>query len=111
MDSMIMPWQLVLYPFVAVLDVDLPLKPDSREVGSVFTVPLRNVFGSKPEEYHLKLKPEPCEDFPFERIPGGRDYNWIEGRLPELFYEFQDQTVWGITARVTSHFADVVTGS
>ena len=108
LDVMIMPWPLVVYPYVSVLEMDAPLETDSEEVEELFTVSIDALLNSEPEEYKLRLRPEPEDDFPFERIPKGRNYDWSEGYLPELFFEFHGRTVWGITARITNLFRNIL---
>lgn len=108
LDVMVMPWQLVLHPFVAFINPTSTIDPNSREVDQVFTVSLNRILQCKPQKYHLKLHPEPCEGFPYHRIPEGKDYDFSEGQLPEFFYEFQGHTIWGITARLVNHFSDLI---
>lgn len=106
-DSMLIPWQLEIRSFVGWLNEN-NFQPDTTEVAEVFTVPLETIHDQEPQEHEVELVPDPGENFPYDRIPGGRDYNWQPRRIPELFYEFKGRTVWGITARVLQRFLDVI---
>lgn len=106
-DSMLVPWELEIKSYVGWLEED-DFRPDTTEVEEVFTVPLKEIRDQDPQEHEVELIPEPGENFPYERIPRGRDYNWRPRRLPELFYEFKGRTVWGITARILEQFVDVI---
>ena len=54
----------------------------------------------------MEVKPDP--DFPYELIPGGRDYPWRTRKFPEHFYRYQDRVIWGLTASVLAHFIDLL---
>lgn len=73
------------------------------EVAEVFTVPLEFFQSTSPKQYfnHIELQPE--ENFPFDKIPGGKDYPWAKGKYEVLFYEYDGHVIWGITARILYH--------
>ena len=58
------------------------------EVSDVFTVPLEFFQNNQPEQYYNKIQILPEDDFPFDKIPGGRDYPWAKGKYEVLFYEY-----------------------
>lgn len=110
-DSMLIPWQLEIKSFVGWVDRFQDVQPDETEVDEVFTVSLQEAINQEPETYDVEMQPSPEEDFPYERIPRGRDYNWRPRRLPEYFYDFNGRTVWGITARFLKRFLEVLSAS
>ena len=75
-----------------------------EEVDHVFTVPLDWLLSHEPEVYGTVLTTIPDEDFPFDRIPGGRDYPWRRRRTEVWFYQYGDETIWGLTARILHTF-------
>lgn len=88
-----------VYPFAGrVLDYTDTF--DRTETGGILRVPLAFFQGTEPEVYVVDLVTEPREDFPFERIPGGRGYPWTKKPYEMLFYQYEGQTIWGMTARV-----------
>ena len=37
--------------------------------------------------------------FPYERIENGKDYGFRDYKVPELFYNYEGKTIWGLTAQ------------
>lgn len=80
------------------------------EVAEVFTVPLIFFLETEPERHIAYLNEVPADDFPFDRIVGGRNYGWINGQRDILFYDYQGHTIWGITAKLVHAFAEIIKG-
>lgn len=89
------------------------------EVGQVFTLPLSWILENDPEIYRIQLERRMPGVFPYELVPGGRDYKWREqssfipfySKAVPLFWEKGSGTagfpvLWGATARVTWIFAN-----
>lgn len=70
------------------------------EVAETFTVPLEFFQNTQPERYFNKVNMHPEDDFPFEKVPGGRDYPWARGKYEVLFYEYDGHIIWGLTAKI-----------
>jgi 8-oxo-dGTP pyrophosphatase MutT (NUDIX family) len=83
--------QFVMTPFVGIVDPRPRLVPDSREVDRVFDVALSELLD--PEIYRSEI-------WQF----------WGEARLMH-FFDLEDETVWGATARVLADFLAVLTGT
>lgn len=77
------------------------IQPNPREVDHVFAVPLDFFFKEKPRAYDLGTYLEVPESFPFQAIPGGRDYPWTLTKERIYFYYWQDYVIWGMTAGLT----------
>lgn len=77
------------------------------EVAEILKVPLTFLKRTKPELHDIMWIPEMSEDFPFEKIYGGRDYAWREQRSRVRFYEYGRHVIWGITARILEDFVDM----
>ncbi len=80
------------------------------EVESVFRVPLSFFLENEPEVYHTSMKVVPREDFPYERIHGGRDYAWRERTEEVFFYKYGKYDIWGMTAKMAHGFAKLFFG-
>lgn len=93
---------MVLYPFIGELDIKSldELAPNGDEVSRVFSVPLYFFLDHEPEVYRLPLKVELVDDFPYDKIPGGRDYPWRRGKDKIRFYDTDEAVIWGLTARI-----------
>jgi len=50
------------------------------EVGKVFLVPLSFFLENEPDVYQNDVILKHPENFPYNKIPGGRGYNWKSGR-------------------------------
>ncbi|GAK11350.1 CoA pyrophosphatase [Geomicrobium sp. JCM 19039] len=106
LDRWLTPYGIVVYPHVFLID-PTPLAPND-EVEELFTVPIADLLKQAPERIPIPLRPEPPEDFPYERIAGGRNYPFRTAKLPELFYEHEGRHIWGLTARILEHFLEVL---
>ncbi|OPL08888.1 MAG: hypothetical protein AVO33_08205 [delta proteobacterium ML8_F1] len=111
-DTIVTPFNMIVYPFVGTLEIqsldELAINPD--EVDHVFTVPLR-FFESHEPEIHYGLNHFAFrEDFPYDRIPFGDRYPWKTGKYPVHFYTYGEHVIWGITARITFNFINIIKG-
>jgi 8-oxo-dGTP pyrophosphatase MutT (NUDIX family) len=108
LDYMISPFGMIIYPFVGFINNPKTIVPNPAEVGEIFTVPLSFFFNNEPEIYHIEFKAEPEVNFPFDLIVGGENYNWRTRGLEEYFYRYEGKVIWGLTARILSHFIEVI---
>ena len=42
----------------------------------------------------------PTDNFPFDKVAGGKEYPWARGEYEVLFYEYDDRIIWGLTAKI-----------
>lgn len=96
-----------IFSFVGKIIDNTKIVPN-EEVSEVFTVPLSYLMNYEPEIHYIQVKIQPEEEFPFELIPDGRDYKWRNVRLPEYFYRYEDQIIWGLTARILHEFIELL---
>jgi hypothetical protein len=47
-------------------------------------------------------------DFPFDKIYGGKDYQWRKSIMEEYFYEYKGDVIWGITARMIKNLCEIL---
>ena len=76
------------------------------EVAEILKVPLLFFQKTKPLTHDVRWIPEMSDDFPFEKIYGGRDYAWREHKSRIRFYEYGRYVIWGITARILEDFVE-----
>ena len=81
-----------------------------REVDHVFTVSLSWFASHAPRICDGAMAVDLAEDFPYELIPGGRDYPWH--RIPRRFYFYESEggVIWGITAQLLYHALEILLG-
>ncbi|MGX1264133.1 coenzyme A diphosphatase NUDT7 [Rossellomorea marisflavi] len=105
LDYIITPFGTMIYPFVGRIETTPEdLQPNPAEVGEVFTVPLDDLLNDEPDIYTIDVKMHPEESFPYDRIPGGKQYEWQARQMQEVFYYHEDKVIWGLTARILHHF-------
>lgn len=108
LDYLVTPFGMIIYPYVGTISEHTELKPNPDEVEEVFSVPLSFFEKATPEVYTVNCKMEPEENFPFEHIIGGEDYQWQTRSIKEYFYYYEDKVIWGLTARILTHFLEVL---
>lgn len=105
-DYMVSPFGMMVYPYAGFIRRPEEIKPNPAEVAEVFTVPLAFFLEGKPDVYSVNVDVRPEEDFPFDQIIGGEDYNWRTRKMDEYFYYYQDKVIWGLTAKLLSYFIE-----
>lgn len=98
---------VVSYPFVALIR-EYEGTFSNREVAEIFRVPLEFFVENQPEAFSIPYEPRFGDDFPFDRIQGGREYGWRKSEQITLFYQFEKYTIWGLTAEVMHSFAGII---
>ena len=108
LDYMVSPFGMIIYAFAGFIDPAAKFEPNPAEVGELFSVPLSFFLNNPPRVYQITFDVQPEESFPYDLIVGGRDYSWRARNMEEYFYLYEDKVIWGLTARVLSHFIDVI---
>jgi 8-oxo-dGTP pyrophosphatase MutT (NUDIX family) len=103
-DYLITPYNYLIYSYVGFLNINVNTIKPNEEVEEVFTIPLEYLLSHEPLVHNTYLTNEIDEDFPYDLIPNGKNYNWKVGKYPVYFYVYEDRIVWGITARLTYEF-------
>nr|MDH3175516.1 hypothetical protein [Bacillus pumilus] len=80
---------------------------NQEEVEETFTVPLSWLSQYEPYLHHVSVQPTPAEDFPYEKIMNGEKYRRGSRSIEEWFYDYENYTIWGLTARILKHFVTV----
>ncbi|MBN2899184.1 MAG: CoA pyrophosphatase [Clostridia bacterium] len=103
------PHNIMVFPYVAFINTPFEdLNPNPDEVQELFTVPLEYLLHVKPEKHTIYSQVVVPDDFPFEKIQNGRNYNWNQSDYHVYFFEYEHRIIWGITARITSEFINVM---
>ena len=77
----------------------------NEEVASVFAVDIFYLKENPPTKYRANYKMDFPEDFPFDKIPGGRNYKFWPGHRDYYFYDTKP-IIWGLTARPLKNFIE-----
>lgn len=108
LDYFVSPFNLIVYPFAAYLKNPGKIKPNPDEVEYVFTVPVDYLLNVKPPKSKLELKLVLPEGYPYDLIPNGRDYPFRQAQYPQYFYLWNNEVIWGLTARILNHFLSLL---
>jgi len=71
------------------------------EVSELFCVPLAFFLENEPEKYYMNYYPQADNDFPYNLVNDGINYNWGNIRYPVYFYKYGNYVIWGLTAKIT----------
>lgn len=75
----------------------------NQEVSSLFTVDVDFFKNNPPKKYTAKLDMNFPKDFPFDKIPNGRNYNFHQNFHTMYFYDTKP-VIWGLTAKLLKEF-------
>jgi hypothetical protein len=101
---MVSPFNAIVYPFVGYIKNPQKISYNPSEVDEIFYVPLQHLIDQIPLQYVIDLVVQMPEDYPYELVPGGKNYPYRTGKMPQHFYFWQDRIIWGMTARILHHF-------
>jgi len=99
---------LVIYPFVATMGNYQTDDRNKQEVEEVFTIPVKWLLNHEPYVHMVPMQPMPLTDFPYDKIANGNQYQWRSRMIEEWFYEYEQYTIWGLTARILKHFIETI---
>lgn len=97
----------VIYPFVGMIEYE-KISFNKHEVEEVFTVPLEWLLNYEPILHNVLVDIKPADDFPFHKIMNGSKYQWRTRSIEEWFYEYNQYTIWGLTARILKYFLEIL---
>lgn len=106
MSPFILSPSFVIYPFIAEIPNEENYRFNKDEVKEIIKIPLEWLLEHKPYNHFLAIQPRPNDDFPYDKISNGKKYQWREQVIEEWFYEYEEYTVWGITARILKYFLE-----
>ncbi|WP_399630168.1 NUDIX hydrolase [Sporosarcina sp. SG10008] len=99
----------VIYPFVGTIDYNQIIHSyNKEEVEEVFTIPVKWLLNYKPYMHVVSVEPVPSLNFPYEKIMNGTQYQWRARSMEEWFFDYENYTIWGLTARILKHFIEII---
>ncbi|HSJ38874.1 MAG TPA: CoA pyrophosphatase [Planococcus sp. (in: firmicutes)] len=108
LDYIVSPFGMIVYSYAGIIDADVEFQPNPPEVDSLFTVPLSFFLEKDPKVYRINFDIQPEESFPYDLIAGGENYNWRTRQVDEFFYLYEDKVIWGLTAKILTHFMEII---
>ncbi len=112
LDSVLTSFNMLIHCYVGIIHTPYEsIQFSTDEVDHVFTVPLETLKALNPEEHLIDSAFSLPEDFPYDSIPNGKDYNFRNKSYPIIFYRYRDYDIWGLTARMTQNFINILNGT
>ncbi|NLY77878.1 MAG: CoA pyrophosphatase [Tissierellia bacterium] len=110
LDYLVSRDNTTIHSFLAIIEnIDIgDIHPAKDEVDHIFTVPVDFFINNEPKLYYIELHPEIDNDFPYNLIPNGKNYDWRIGKYSVYFYNYNNYTIWGYTAKMTKNFIDII---
>ena len=108
MSAYIPTSSFVVYPFVATIDHYQTHSLNKHEVEEIFTIPVKWLLDHQPYVHQVPVQPMPLTDFPYDKIANGNQYQWRSRVMEEWFYDYEQYTIWGLTARILKHFIETI---
>ncbi|NLG33712.1 MAG: CoA pyrophosphatase [Syntrophomonadaceae bacterium] len=108
LDIMVSPFNTIVFPFLGRILKPEKIVPNPQEVEKVFFVPLDFFIQNEPILKYLSLRVVSSPDYPFELIPNGKNYPFREAKHPGYFYTWNNETIWGMTARILYNFITLI---
>ncbi len=108
LDIMVSTFSSIIIPFLAIVKDLSSLNINQAEVEKVLLIPLKFFLENQPEVHYIETSARPPEDFPFHLIPYGRNYPFRRGRIPQYFYNWEGEIIWGLTASILHHFIELL---
>ncbi|MBS5949309.1 MAG: CoA pyrophosphatase [Clostridium sp.] len=97
-------YNLLIHPYLGYINDITKIKISRDEVDHIFFVPLEYFIDNEPLIINSEMVVKRNEDFPYERINGGKNYKFKNGLYKSLFYKYNDYNIWGITAIMLNDF-------
>lgn len=104
LDYIVSHFGRIIYPYMGRVINYGQMSPNPYEVEEIFTVPLSYFLQTEPKAYKVDFQVLPEKNFPYDLIIGGKNYDWQTRHINELFYEYGDKVIWGLTAKILTHF-------
>ncbi|MFC0473594.1 NUDIX hydrolase [Halalkalibacter kiskunsagensis] len=107
LDILVTPFRGIIYPFVGVLSNLNDVSINHHEVDHTFTVPVSYLYNYEPKRHTMKMWFEPSDDFPIKVIANKENYSKRYHEIQEYFYYYHNYVIWGLTARILTHFIEL----
>ena len=78
----------------------LPLRWSEAEVDHTFLIPFSWFLEQEPIVVKTEIAQILPDDFPYDLIRGGREYNWQVKARNLYFYRHPEAVIWGVTAEI-----------
>lgn len=107
LDIVVSPFTAIIYPYLAIIGSPEKIVL-TDEVEKIILIPLDYLKQNPPLINNLHISLQASDDFPFHLIPQGPNYPFKHSKYPQIFYQYNDTVVWGLTALILTHFLELL---
>lgn len=106
LDLLVKYNNIIIHSFLCIVNNINELKINEDEVEEVIYVSLEDLLLTKPIEVVSKITANRGDNFPYNLINRGENYNFKDGYNKSLFYEIGSIVIWGITGEILFNFIE-----
>lgn len=111
LDILVTHYGLIVHPFLGYIKNYNNIRINENEVDHIFLASIDKLININPIKNVSKIYVERNEDFPYYLINGGEKYKFKEGLYKSLFYNYEEYTIWGMTALIIEDFLKHIKGA
>lgn len=104
LDVLVTHYGLIVHPFLGYIKNYNNIKINKDEVDHIFLASINNLLKVNPIKDISKINVDRNKDFPYYLIKDGENYKFKEGLYRSLFYNYDNYTIWGMTALIIENF-------
>ena len=108
LSLLITHYGLLVHPFIGYIKNINSLNINKDEVDKILLVPLKHLINNNPLEVKSKLVVDRNNEFPYDLINSGKNYKFKQGNYRSLFYEYEGNIIWGMTALILEDFLNFI---
>lgn len=108
MDTFVRFDGIIVHPFLGYIRNINNIKSNEEEVYEYFTVPLDYLLNYSIDEYESTVEVKRSEDFPYNLINKGKNYEFRGGSYKTTFYKYKEYVIWGLTAIILKNFINYI---
>lgn len=106
LDLLVKYNNIIIHSFLCIVNNINELKINEDEVEEVIYVSVEDLLLTKPIEVVSKITANRGDNFPYNLINSGENYNFKDGYNKSLFYEIGSIVIWGITGEILFNFIE-----
>ena len=104
LDVLVTHYGLIVHPYLGYVRNYNNIKINKDEVDHTFLASIDKLLKIKPIKDVSIISVKRNEDFPYHLIKDGESYKFKEGLYKSLFYNYENYTIWGMTALIIENF-------
>ena len=108
LDILVTHYGLIVHPFLGYIKNYNNIMINKDEVDHIFLASANELMKINTVKDISKINVQRNEDFPYHLIKDGENYKFKEGLYKSLFYNYEEYTIWGMTALILENFLNYI---